>query len=337
MAAYATLGRNVNFDLKRAEGYRNFCTKLWNATRFVLMNVEGKDCGIGETASQPMTFSFVDKWIASELARTTKEVRQAYADYRLDIAANAIYSFVWNQYCDWYLELSKVQLKGTEAEQRGTRHTLVTVLETILRLAHPIIPFITEELWQKVSVVAGVRRADEETSIMIQSYPEYDEKDDDAASTQRMTTIQQMIDSIRNLRSEMKLPPSQKLPLLISGDEAECLAAAPYLQQLARVEPVEHVESLEQEAKGSVAPVAIVGDFKLMLKVEIDVKAERERLEKEAARLMGEVKKCEGKLSNERFVSKAPAAVVDVERKRLADFTALLAKVTEQLARLPRE
>lgn len=337
MAAYATLGRNVNFDLKRAEGYRNFCTKLWNATRFVLMNVEGKDCGIGETASQPMTFSFVDKWIVSELARTTKEVRQAYADYRLDIAANAIYSFVWNQSCDWYLELSKVQLKGTEAEQRGTRHTLVTVLETILRLAHPIIPFITEELWQKVSVVAGVRRADEETSIMIQSYPEYDEKDDDAASTKRMTTIQQMIDSIRNLRSEMKLPPSQKLPLLISGDEAECLAAAPYLQQLARVEPVEHVESLEQEAKGSVAPVAIVGDFKLMLKVEIDVKAERERLEKEAARLMGEVKKCEGKLSNERFVSKAPAAVVDVERKRLADFTALLAKVTEQLARLPRE
>lgn len=337
MAAYATLGRNVNFDLKRAEGYRNFCTKLWNATRFVLMNVEGKDCGIGETASQPMTFSFVDKWIVSELARTTKEVRQAYADYRLDIAANAIYSFVWNQYCDWYLELSKVQLKGTEAEQRATRHTLVTVLERVLRLAHPIIPFITEELWQKVSVVAGVRRADEETSIMIQSYPEYDEKDDDAAATKRMTTIQQMIDSIRNLRSEMKLPPSQKLPLLISGDEAECLAAAPYLQQLARVEPVEHVESLEQEAKGSVAPVAIVGDFKLMLKVEIDVKAERERLEKEAARLMGEVKKCEGKLSNERFVSKAPAAVVDVERKRLADFTALLAKVTEQLAKLPRE
>lgn len=337
MAAYATLGRNVNFDLKRAEGYRNFCTKLWNATRFVLMNVEGKDCGIGETASQPMTFSFVDKWIVSELARTTKEVRQAYADYRLDIAANAIYSFVWNQYCDWYLELSKVQLKGMEAEQRATRHTLVTVLERVLRLAHPIIPFITEELWQKVSVVAGVRRADEETSIMIQSYPEYDEKDDDAAATKRMTTIQQMIDSIRNLRSEMKLPPSQKLPLLISGDEAECLAAAPYLQQLARVEPVEHVESLEQEAKGSVAPVAIVGDFKLMLKVEIDVKAERERLEKEAARLMGEVKKCEGKLSNERFVSKAPAAVVDVERKRLADFTALLAKVTEQLAKLPRE
>ena len=336
MAAYATLGRNVNFDLKRAEGYRNFCTKLWNATRFVLMNVEGKDCGVGETASLPMTKSLADEWILSELARTTKEVTDAYADFRLDIAANAIYSFVWNEYCDWYLELSKVQLRGDEATQRATRRTLVTVLETVLRLAHPIIPFITEELWQKVSVVADVRRPDEETSIMIQKYPVFEESALNPTAVARMTTVQQMVDSIRNLRSEMKLPPSQKLPLLISGDEAECRAAAPYLQQLARVEPVEHVESLEEAARGSVAPVAIVGNFRLMLKVEIDVKAERERLEKEVARLEGEVKKCGAKLGNERFVARAPAAVVDVERKRLADFEALLAKVREQLARLPQ-
>lgn len=337
MAAYATLGRNVNFDLKRAEGYRNFCTKLWNATRFVLMNVEGKDCGVGTTANEPMQFSFVDKWIISEFERTVKEVTTAYEDYRLDNAANAIYSFVWNQYCDWYVELSKVQLRGSEAEQRATRHTLVTVLEAVLRLAHPIIPFITEELWQKVSVTAGVRKADEDAFLMLQTYPTFDEAKVDADAVARMTTIQAQIDSIRNLRSEMKLPPSQKMPLLISGPEAECAAAAPYLQQLARLESVTHVEDLQQAAQGSVAPVAIVGDSKLMLKVEIDVKAERERLSKEAARLAGEVKKCQSKLGNERFVSKAPAAVVDTEKKRLAEFTALLAKVEEQLDKLPAE
>lgn len=336
MAAYATLGRNVNFDLKRAEGYRNFCTKLWNATRFVLMNVEGKDCGVGATANEPMQFSFVDKWIISEFERTVKEVTTAYEDYRLDNAANAIYSFVWNQYCDWYVELSKVQLRGSEAEQRATRHTLVTVLEAVLRLAHPIIPFITEELWQKVSVTAGVRKADEDAFLMLQTYPTFDAAKVDADAVARMTTIQAQIDSIRNLRSEMKLPPSQKMPLLISGPEAECTAAAPYLQQLARLESVTHVEDLQQAAQSSVAPVAIVGDSKLMLKVEIDVKAERERLSKEAARLAGEVKKCQSKLGNERFVSKAPAAVVDTEKKRLAEFTALLAKVEEQLSKLPQ-
>lgn len=337
MAAYATLGRNVNFDLKRAEGYRNFCTKLWNATRFVLMNVEGKDCGVGATANEPMQFSFVDKWIISEFERTVKEVTTAYEDYRLDNAANAIYSFVWNQYCDWYVELSKVQLRGSETEQRATRHTLVTVLEAVLRLAHPIIPFITEELWQKVSVTAGVRKSDEDAFLMLQTYPTFDAMKVDADAVARMTTIQAQIDSIRNLRSEMKLPPSQKMPLLISGPEAECAAAAPYLQQLARLESVTHVEDLQQAAQGSVAPVAIVGDSKLMLKVEIDVKAERERLSKEAARLAGEVKKCQSKLGNERFVSKAPAAVVDTEKKRLAEFTALLAKVEEQLDKLPAE
>ena len=202
MAAYATLGRNVNFDLKRAEGYRNFCTKLWNATRFVLMNVEGKDCGVGATANEPMQFSFVDKWIISEFERTVKEVTTAYEDYRLDNAANAIYSFVWNQYCDWYVELSKVQLRGSEAEQRATRHTLVTVLEAVLRLAHPIIPFITEELWQKVSVTAGVRKADEDAFLMLQTYPTFDAAKVDADAVARMTTIQAQIDSIRNLRAK---------------------------------------------------------------------------------------------------------------------------------------
>ena len=335
MAAYATLGRNVNFDLKRAEGYRNFCTKLWNATRFVLMNVEGEDCGTGANAGKPMNFSFVDRWIQSELARTTKEVIQAYADYRLDVAANAIYSFVWNEYCDWYLELTKVQLKGDEATCRATRHTLVTVLETILRLAHPIIPFITEELWQKVSLIAGTRGENEETSIMVQAYPTFDEKHVSSDAMDRMTTLKAMIEAVRNLRGEMKLSPSTRIPLVIEGPVATCEEAAPYLKALARLEAVEHVADMAAANENAIAPVAIVGDFKLMLKVEIDLAAERERLSKEVARLENEVKKCEAKLGNERFVARAPAQVVETEKARLADFTDLLTKVREQLNRLP--
>ena len=333
MAAYATLGRNVNFDLKRAEGYRNFCTKLWNATRFVLMNVEGKDCGTGATAGLEKTLTVVDRWILARLNETVKDVRRAYEDYRLDNAANAIYSFVWTEFCDWYLELTKVQLKGDEAMQRGTRHTLVTVLETILRLAHPIIPFITEELWQKVSVTAGVRAADEETSVMIQSYPEVRPELEDAEALDRMALVQSMVDSVRNLRSEMKLAPSTRVPLVVSGPADVCAEAAPYLQALARLEAVERVEELDN--RGALAPVAIVGDFKLMLKVEIDVAAERARLTKEIERLEAQVKQCEAKLGNERFVARAPAEVVATEKERLANFASLLEKQREQLAKLP--
>ncbi len=333
MAAYATLGRNVNFDLKRAEGYRNFCTKLWNATRFVLMNVEGKDCGTGATAGLEKTLTVVDRWILARLNETVKDVRRAYEDYRLDNAANAIYSFVWTEFCDWYLELTKVQLKGDEAMQRGTRHTLVTVLETILRLAHPIIPFITEELWQKVSVTAGVRALDEETSVMIQSYPEVRPELEDAEALERMALVQSMVDSVRNLRSEMKLAPSTRVPLVVSGPADVCAEAAPYLQALARLEAVERVEELDN--RGALAPVAIVGDFKLMLKVEIDVAAERARLTKEIERLEAQVKQCEAKLGNERFVARAPAEVVATEKERLANFASLLEKQREQLAKLP--
>ncbi len=335
MAAYATLGRNVNFDLKRAEGYRNFCTKLWNATRFVLMNVEGQDCGFGEDAAKPMTTSFVDRWILAELDRTIAEVRQAYADFRLDVAANAIYSFVWNEYCDWYLELTKVQLRSEdEAVVRATRHTLVFVLETVLRLAHPIIPFITEELWQKVGRIAGVV-GDEETSIMIQDYPKVSE-DADKAAVEDTVLVKAMVDAVRNLRGEMKLNPSERLPLLIEGDEGFCTLCAPYLEALARLSAVKHVESINAVNEGAIAPVAIVGDFKLMLKVEIDIDAERERLTKEVERLEGEVRKCEGKLANEGFVNRAPAKVVENERNRLAEFSDLLTKVKAQLERLPK-
>ncbi|HIU37099.1 MAG TPA: valine--tRNA ligase [Candidatus Aphodousia faecigallinarum] len=335
MAAYATLGRNINFDLRRAEGYRNFCNKLWNATRFVLMNVQGKDCGLD--ASLPQELSFVDQWILRELDRTIKEVEKAFAEWRLDNAANTIYSFVWDQYCDWYLELSKVQLaNGNEAQQRATRHTLITVLEAVLRLAHPIIPFITEELWQKVSVVAGTRADDEETSVMIQNYPSATFAGEDTGADHKMALTKEMIDAVRNLRGEMQLSPSQRIPLAVQGNEEVLKTVAPYIMHLARVSEVTICEDINKANEGSIAPVAIVEDYKLMLVVKIDVAAERERLTKEATRLEGEIAKANGKLSNEKFTAKAPAAVVNQERERLANFTKLLAKVQEQLDKLPK-
>ena len=336
MAAYATLGRNVNFDLKRAEGYRNFCTKLWNATRFVLMNVEGQDCGTGDNATKPMTFSFVDRWIQNALNKTIAEVRQAYADYRLDNAANAIYSFVWNEYCDWYLELAKVQLKGDEATQRATRHTLVTVLEALLRLAHPISPFITEELWQKVSLVAATRKPDEETSIMIQSYPTVSEAEEDHEALAQMADLKAMIEAVRNLRGEMQLSPSERVPLYMAGPTDSCLAAAPYLQALARLEAVEHVDDMDAVNVGSIAPVAIVNDYRLMLNVKIDLAAERERLTKEIAETRQNVERTQKQLANEGFISRAPAKVVEEHRQRLATWSAHLSKLEEQLGKLPQ-
>lgn len=335
MAAYATLGRNINFDLRRAEGYRNFCNKLWNATRFVLMNVQGKDCGTD--ASLPQELSFVDEWILRELDRTINEVQKAFAEWRLDNAANAIYSFVWDQYCDWYLELSKVQLaNGNEAQQRATRHTLITVLEAVLRLAHPIIPFITEELWQKVSVVAGTRAKDEETSVMIQAYPEAGFAGEDTGADHKMALTKEMIDAVRNLRGEMQLSPSQRIPLAVQGDETVLKTVAPYIMHLARVSEVTICEDINKANEGSIAPVAIVEDYKLMLVVKIDVAAERERLSKEAARLQGEIAKANAKLSNEKFTARAPEAVVNQERERLANFTKLFNKVQEQLDKLPK-
>jgi valyl-tRNA synthetase len=353
-AALASLGRSINFDSKRCEGYRNFCNKLWNATRFVLMNCEGRDCGLREhtkeecAVGQPMhgylSFSQADRWIVSSLQRVEAEVAKGFADYRLDHVAQAMYEFVWNEFCDWYLEIAKVQIQtGTEAQQRATRRTLIRTLETILRLAHPVIPFITEELWQKVAPVAGRLPVGQEAgsapSLSVAPYPVSEPSRIDEAAEAHVQQLKALVDACRNLRGEMNVSPAQRLPLYaVAGSAmgAEFLqGVAPVLQALAKLSEVK-VFDTEAAWKGAAqaAPVAVVGENRLCLFMEIDVAAEKARLTKEVARLQGEIGKAQGKLGNEAFVAKAPPAVIDQERQRLADFTATLAKMQEQLQRL---
>ena len=350
-ASLASPGRDIKFDMQRCEGYRNFCNKLWNATRFVLMNCEGKDCGLGNhdknaCNSGYLDFSPADRWIASRLQRVEDEVAKHYADYRFDLLARAIYEFVWDEYCDWYVELAKVQLStplpqagegtndspltreghSTLAQQRATRRTLVRILETILRLAHPLIPFITEELWQKVAPIAD--RGGE--SIMLRPYPCADLTRCDEKSEAWVATLKTMVNACRRMRSEMNLSPAQRVPLLAVGDGVLLEAFTPYLQGLAKLSEVSVLDTLPDTD----AAVTLVDNFQLMLKVEIDIAAERERLDKEIARLNNELAKAQAKLTNESFVARAPVAVVEQERKRLEGFEETLAQLQIQRSKL---
>ena len=330
-ASLCTMSMTLNFDLSRCEGYRNFCNKLWNATRFVLMNVEGKDCGIGIGNGERNHLSFVDKWLLGRLQIAKRDIADGFDTYRFDVAAKALYEFVWDEYCDWYLECAKVQLAEADksgdaphakASARGTRSVLVRELEATLRLAHPIMPFISEELWQKIAPIAGKSGA----TISTQPFPKYGADRVNAEADNKMALLKKIVTACRILRSEMKLSPAERVPLIMTGDQQTLRDFTPYIAALGKLSEVRIVDTLPAND----APVQMVGEFKLMLEVKVDPVQERARLDKEIARLSVEVAKAEAKLNNPAFADKAPPAVVAQERARLAGFAATLAKVTTQ-------
>lgn len=329
LAALASTGRDINWDMKRLEGYRNFCNKLWNASRFVLMNTEGQDCG--QNGSE-MVLSLADRWILAEFNQTIKAYREAMDTYRFDLAANILYEFTWNQFCDWYLELAKpVMNSGSEAELRGTRHTLIEVLEALLRLAHPIIPYITETIWQRVKTLKGIT-AD---TIMLQPFPEYDASQVDEKALSDLEWIKQTIIAVRNIRAEMNIAPGKPLEVMLRGANAEAqrrvLENQSFIQSLARLSSL---TLLPEGDKGPVSVTKLVEGAEVLIPMAglIDKATELERLAKEVAKLEAEIERIEGKLSNEGFVARAPEAVVAKERERMAACAEAKQKLIEQQA-----
>ncbi|AXW86761.1 valine--tRNA ligase [Lonsdalea britannica] len=329
LAALASTGRDINWDMKRLEGYRNFCNKLWNASRFVLMNTEGQDCGMqgGERV-----LSLADRWILAEFNRTVKAYREALDSYRFDLAANILYEFTWNQFCDWYLELAKpVMNGGSEAELRGTRHTLVQVLEALLRLAHPIIPFITETIWQRVKVLKGI----DADTIMLQPFPAFDAALEDSQALHDLEWIKQTIIAVRNIRAEMNIAPSKPLEMLLRDSNAEAQRRInenlSFIKTLARLESI---DVLPAGDKGPVSVAKLVDGAELLIPMAglIDKASELDRLAKEVAKIDGEISRIESKLANEGFVARAPEAVVAKEREKLTHYADAKAKLKEQQA-----
>jgi valyl-tRNA synthetase len=334
-ASLSTLGRTLNFDLKRCEGYRSFCNKLWNATRFVLMNTEGQDTGLDDKA--PVEMSAADRWIVSRLQRAEGAVNQALGEYRFDVAARAFYEFVWDEYCDWYVEIAKVQIgAGNEAEQRATRRTLIRVLETTLRLGHPFIPFITEELWQTVAPLAGRRGAplagsgSNTESIMLARYPQPEESKLDPAAEAEMAGVKEIVNAARNLRSTMGVQPAARVPMYLADCPGYMAKHAEAIKGIARISELHVVKELPARD----APVTVTPAGRVMLHIEIDKGAEKARLEKHAAKVEAEIANAGNKLSNPTFVEKAPPALVEQEKKRLADREAELAQIRAQIAKL---
>jgi len=331
-AALASTGRDINFDLGRIEGYRNFCNKLWNAARYVLMNTEGQDCGQhgGEVA-----LSGADRWIISLLQKTEQAVTESTDNYRFDLAAQAIYAFTWDEYCDWYLELSKPVLTAadsTAAAQRGTRRTLVSVMETLLRLAHPIIPFITEEIWQRMAPLAGISG----DTVMRQPYPAPDAGMVDAGASREIDWVRTFIVGVRKIRSGMNIDPRKPLPVLLQNgsekDRQRLQTNQHYVRSLGRVESIEWLEQGEAPESAT----ALVGEMKLLIPMAglIDKEAEQARLNKDLDRKRSELERIGNKLGNPHFVEKAPAAVVTKERGKARDLESAIKQLEEQLRKI---
>ena len=328
LAAFASTGRDISWDMKRLEGYRNFCNKLWNASNFVLMNTQEFDCGFKPNSS--MTFSLADKWIMGQYQNTIKAYRDAMDTYRFDIAANTLYEFTWDQFCGWYIELTKpVLLQGNEEQQRGTRYTLVTVLESLLRLMHPIMPFITETIWQDVSPLANCHSA----TIMNQAYPEYDAAKVDANAMQDLEWVKGFVLAIRSIRGEMDIAPSKPLPVLLKNASIEDIRRleenAMFLYSIAKLETV---TALNEDDKAPACATSLLGSLEIMIPMAglIDKDAELARIAKALDKLEKDFARTQGKLSNEKFVSNAPDAVIEKEKAKLADFTMQMGKLHEQ-------